>query len=81
VIDMLGGYGVTGHRVRSAPGVYVRLDDPFGHGRLESESLVGLGKIAALGVKVSRHCTYHGVALNVAMDAPFAAFFASDGSR
>ena len=29
---------------------------------------VGLGKIAALGIKVSRHCTYHGVALNVAMD-------------
>ena len=28
----------------------------------------GLGKIAALGVKVSNHCTYHGVALNVAMD-------------
>jgi len=25
-------------------------------------------KIAALGIKVSRHCTYHGVALNVAMD-------------
>jgi lipoyl(octanoyl) transferase len=68
VIDTLGGYGVTGHRVRSAPGVYVRLDDPFGHGRLGSESLEGLGKIAALGVKVSRHCTYHGVALNVAMD-------------
>ena len=32
----------------------------------------GLGKIAALGIKVSRHCTYHGVALNVGMDlAPF----------
>ena len=28
----------------------------------------GLGKIAALGIKVSRHSTYHGVALNVAMD-------------
>ena len=28
----------------------------------------GLGKIAALGIKVSRHFTYHGVALNVAMD-------------
>ncbi|MBK6293388.1 MAG: lipoyl(octanoyl) transferase LipB [Rhodoferax sp.] len=28
----------------------------------------GLGKIAALGIKVSRNCTYHGVALNVAMD-------------
>jgi lipoyl(octanoyl) transferase len=28
----------------------------------------GLGKIAALGIKVSRHCTHHGVALNVSMD-------------
>ncbi len=28
----------------------------------------GLGKVAALGIKVSRHCTYHGLALNVAMD-------------
>jgi lipoyl(octanoyl) transferase len=28
----------------------------------------GLGKISALGIKVSRHCTYHGAALNVAMD-------------
>ena len=28
----------------------------------------GLGKVAALGIKVSRHCTYHGVALNIAMD-------------
>ena len=38
------------------------LIDPF----------AGLGKIAALGVKVSQHCTYHGVALNVAMDlSPF----------
>ena len=31
-------------------------------------NFVGLGKIAALGIKVSRYCTYHGVALNVAMD-------------
>ena len=28
----------------------------------------GLGKIAALGIKVSNHRAYHGVALNVAMD-------------
>lgn len=35
-------------------------------------NFTGLGKIAALGIKVSRHCAYHGVALNVAMDlAPF----------
>jgi hypothetical protein len=31
-------------------------------------NFTGLGKIAALGIKVSRNCTYHGLALNVAMD-------------
>jgi len=63
--------GVVGHRVRGAPGIYVRLDDPFSHARLVSASLdpfAGLGKIAALGIKISQHRSYHGVALNVAMD-------------
>jgi lipoyl(octanoyl) transferase len=69
VIRTLAHFGVTGHRVTGAPGIYVRLDDPFGHTRLAKDaSFEGLGKIAALGIKVSRHCTYHGVALNVAMD-------------
>jgi len=113
VIRTLAHYGVTGHRVAGAPGIYVRLDDPFSHARLPSlqpssggrgrhaeapgpptlplepagegwgegaeqprpflapadeGQFHGLGKIAALGIKVSRHCTYHGVALNVAMD-------------
>ena len=89
VIRTLAHFGVTGHRVRGAPGIYVRLDDPFSHAQLPdpaklgsdpvakrsgsdpnfaSPNFVGLGKIAALGIKVSRHCTYHGVALNVAMD-------------
>ncbi|MBC7609913.1 MAG: lipoyl(octanoyl) transferase LipB [Polaromonas sp.] len=101
VIRTLAHFGVTGHRVMGAPGIYVRLGDPFSHARLvqkKSEILEvkgsepnwgadlvakqtgsdphlgsdpmfsGLGKIAALGIKVSRHCTYHGVALNVAMD-------------
>ncbi|MDP3618234.1 MAG: lipoyl(octanoyl) transferase LipB [Ramlibacter sp.] len=71
VIRTLAEFGVTGHRVAGAPGIYVRLDDPFSHARLSAESgggFEGLGKIAALGIKVSRHCTYHGVALNVAMD-------------
>ena len=69
VIRTLAHFGVTGHRVRGAPGIYVRLDDPFGHTRLAAgASFEGLAKIAALGIKVSRHCTYHGVALNVAMD-------------
>ena len=70
VIRTLAHFGVTGHRIKSAPGIYVRLDDPFSHAvRDKSDaSFVGMGKIAALGIKVSRHCTYHGVALNVAMD-------------
>ncbi|MBI5276929.1 MAG: lipoyl(octanoyl) transferase LipB [Burkholderiales bacterium] len=68
VIRTLRDFGVTGHRVTGAPGIYVRLDDPFGHARPDGAGFDGLGKIAALGIKVSRHCTYHGVALNVAMD-------------
>jgi lipoyl(octanoyl) transferase len=78
VIQTLEGLGVTGHRVAGAPGIYVRLDDPGAHAALAgpadpADPFKGLGKIAALGIKVSRHCTYHGVALNVAMDLqPFA---------
>jgi lipoyl(octanoyl) transferase len=73
VIRTLGHFGVTGHRVAGAPGIYVRLDDPFSHAALLGPALPndpfkGLGKISALGIKVSRHCTYHGAALNVAMD-------------
>ena len=86
VLRTLAHFGVTGHRVRGAPGIYVRLDDPFSHAQLNTalpgslrdpwiagqdrhdNPFEGLGKIAALGIKVSRHRTYHGVALNVAMD-------------
>lgn len=81
VIRTLARFGVTGHRVGGAPGIYVRLDDPGSHSLLPQRpqrkvegqpapqpDFTGLGKIAALGIKVSRHCTYHGVALNVDMD-------------
>ena len=73
VIRSLAHLGVTGHRVAGSPGIYVRLDDPGSHAALTGprpaqEPFRGLGKIAALGIKVSRHCTYHGLALNVAMD-------------
>ncbi len=77
VIRTLAHFGVTGHRVAGAPGIYVRLDDPFSHAALvgpapAQDPFQGLGKISALGIKVSRHCTYHGAALNVAMDlTPF----------
>ena len=73
VIATLAHFGVTGHRVPGSPGIYVRLDDPFSHAALTGpfpalEPFRGLGKIAALGIKVARHGTYHGVSLNVAMD-------------
>ena len=73
VIRTLAYFGVTGHRVAGSPGIYVRLADPASHAALNGplnplDPFSGLGKIAALGIKVSRHCTYHGVALNVAMD-------------
>ena len=96
IIRTLLAFGITGHRVAGAPGIYVRLDDPTSHAVLPQRpqkvatldlaatstpsqpaqstipDFTGLGKIAALGIKVSRHCTYHGVALNVAMDlSPF----------
>ncbi len=85
-IRTLWHFGVTGHRVGGAPGIYVRLDDPGAHAVLAQRpqrrtdpsaapptpdaapDFTGLGKIAALGIKVSRNCTYHGLALNVAMD-------------
>jgi lipoyl(octanoyl) transferase len=78
VLKTLEHFGVTGHRVSGAPGIYVKLDDPFGHSALAGprpadEPFRGLGKIAALGIKLTSHRTYHGVALNVAMDLkPFA---------
>ena len=95
VIKTLAVFNITGHRVRGAPGIYVRTDDPFAHAALNltEADLLGVavdnsdgdkvdltpikkpvarrdnvGKIAALGIKVSRHFAYHGVALNVAMD-------------
>ena len=37
-------------------------------GASTAPSFDGLGKIAQIGIRVSRHCTYHGVSLNVAMD-------------
>jgi len=77
-LDVLATHGLTGHRVQGAPGIFVRLAEPAGHQRLHAAAVgdrrfEGLGKVAALGIKVSNHCAYHGLALNVAMDLwPFA---------
>lgn len=68
VLQTLDAFGVDGRRVRGAPGIYV----PWSVGARAGD-FAGLAKIAALGIKVARGRSYHGVALNVAMDlAPFA---------
>jgi len=59
VVEWLGTLGIDAWGKPAAPGVYTRAA-----GRE--------AKIAALGLRVKNGCTYHGVALNVAMDlSPF----------
>lgn len=61
VIALLERHGIRAYADPAAPGVYVDAADGT---RM---------KIASLGLRVRRGCTYHGLALNVAMDlAPFA---------
>jgi lipoyl(octanoyl) transferase len=60
VVQWLDSVGISAYGKNSAPGVYVAIAG-------------GEAKIAALGLKVRKGCTYHGLALNIAMDlAPFA---------
>ncbi|NCW33659.1 MAG: lipoyl(octanoyl) transferase LipB [Betaproteobacteria bacterium] len=69
-IDLLKSWGIDSQRRSQAPGVYLAAgsgSDEALSGRIENSI-----KIAALGLKVSRSCSYHGLALNVAMDlSPF----------
>ena len=59
VINWLGAHAVQAYGKPAAPGVYVSRDG------VES-------KIGALGLKVRNGCTYHGLAVNIAMDlAPY----------
>jgi lipoyl(octanoyl) transferase len=62
VINTLAAYNLAGERKAGAPGIYISGNGPWQG-----------AKIAALGLKVRANgCTYHGVALNVAMDlTPF----------
>ena len=60
VIEWLWTHGIDAHGKVDAPGVYVA------RGGKEA-------KIAALGLRVRRHSTYHGLAVNIAMNLdPFA---------
>ena len=60
VIDTLTKYGVLAERKPGAPGIYIAM-------RNQTSSFEG-AKIAALGLKITKQCSYHGLALNVAMD-------------
>jgi len=55
VIAALGSYGIEGERREGRPGIWVRRRD---HDE----------KIAAIGVRVRRWVTYHGVAINICPD-------------
>lgn len=67
IINTLAHFGAAAQRIASAPGVYIAL--PTGAALAsEQTAFADVAKVAALGIKVSNHCTYHGLALNVNMD-------------
>jgi lipoyl(octanoyl) transferase len=66
-IDVLTSWGLAAERKHGAPGVYLAAAQAQ-QGQSAAPGLTGLRKIAALGLKISRSCSYHGIALNVAMD-------------
>lgn len=59
IIDTLAAFNIVGERREGRIGVWVRRPDK-GPGRED--------KIAAIGVRVSRWVTFHGISLNVAPD-------------
>ena len=66
VIGVLRGYGIEGERSEGATGVWVRSDPASrGGGGVELE------KICAMGVKLKRWVTLHGLALNVTTDLTY----------
>lgn len=66
VINTLADFGVVAERKLGAPGIYI--------GKQNKLNQYEGAKIAALGLKITKQCSYHGLALNVAMDLnPFTA--------
>lgn len=65
VIDVLASYSVVARARPDAPGVYVETTR-------RGEAKRGEAKVASLGLRVRRGCSFHGVALNVDGDlSPF----------
>ena len=61
LIDTLADYGVAAERHSGAPGIYITQTQGI------APEYWG-AKIAALGLKVAKGCSYHGLALNVDTD-------------
>ena len=61
VMNTLADFGIQAERRAGAPGIYVSQQANV------PPEWVG-AKVAALGLKVSKSCSYHGLALNVDMD-------------
>jgi lipoyl(octanoyl) transferase len=60
-IELLAHFGVSAYAKRNAPGVYVQ------DGNNDKEA-----KIASLGLRIRRGCSFHGMSINVDMDlSPF----------
>ena len=78
VIDLLAKFGIKGQREKGAIGVWVDVSGlgsgVLGLGRRESDQApdprpqTHLAKICAMGVRVRKNTTMHGLALNVTTD-------------
>jgi len=73
VLDLLQALGLPlACRVAGAPGIYLPIDRKT-HAEKPArnptaQTMTNMAKIAALGIKVSKGCAWHGLALNVKMD-------------
>jgi lipoyl(octanoyl) transferase len=61
LIDTLADFSIQAERHAGAPGIYIAQESSI---QIEYRG----AKIAALGLKVSKGCSYHGLALNVSTD-------------
>ena len=83
LIDLLGEYGINSFRLKGMPGVYVDSPSlAKGRGanlaslpvrergwreRVRADD-ANVAKIAAIGLRIANHATYHGLSLNIDME-------------
>ncbi len=71
IIDLLAGYGIEGQREPGATGVWVDVSG-LGQSGADNKKTANaesrLAKVCAMGVRVRKNTTMHGLALNVTTD-------------